>query len=208
MHVTRISRRSNATVSPAPKPHSTAPSGGLGGRRGRSIARTRSRHPTRRQSTARAQPRNAAKPPSTSKGGPLPDPLVDADVDGVARLLADRLAQLRPDGQPVRAVALRHQRAVERLAVDLAADLHEPARAEQLRHVVHHDARPRTRVVALVKLGVELSEHVSETLACAVDFRAARSSWGRPTPKEAVMKFMLLIHQDTTPIPGTDAWEN
>jgi hypothetical protein len=61
----------------------------------------------------------------------------------------------------VGAVALRHQRALERHAVDRAADLHEPARAEELGHVAHHHARPRTWVVALVKLSVELSQHDS-----------------------------------------------
>src|SRR5215204_3265613 len=49
-------------------------------------------------------------------------------MDGVARPLADRLAELRLDGQPVRAVPLRHERAVERFAVDRAAALDEPAR--------------------------------------------------------------------------------
>ena len=68
-------------------------------------------------------------------------------------------------GQPMRAVALRHERAVERLAVDRAADLHQPARAEERGGVVHDDARPRTRVVALLKLGVELSQHDTETLS-------------------------------------------
>src|SRR5687767_5052545 len=95
----------------------------------------------------------------------LPGPLLDADMDGVARLLADRLAELRLDGQPVRAVALWHERAVERLAVDRAADLHQPAPAEELGRVVHHDARPRTWVVALFKPCVELSRHDNETLA-------------------------------------------
>jgi hypothetical protein len=28
-----------------------------------------------------------------------------------------------------------------------------------------------------------------------------------PTDKEHVMKYLMLIHQGTTPIPGTDAWE-
>ena len=56
--------------------------------------------------------------------GQLSDPFVDSDVDGVARLFADRLSQRRLDREPVRAVALGHQRASERLAVDRAADLH------------------------------------------------------------------------------------
>jgi hypothetical protein len=50
----------------------------------------------------------------------------------------------------VRAVALRHQRAGERLAINRTADLHEPARPEELGHIVHHYARPRARVVALL----------------------------------------------------------
>src|SRR5687767_15071837 len=112
----------------------------------------------------------------------LPGPLVDADMDGVARALADRLAELRLDGQPVRAVALRHERAVERLAVDRAADLHEPARAEELRRVVHHDARPRTWVVALLKPGVELSHHDTETLAYDRTHRRAGRDVKRLSP--------------------------
>ena len=58
--------------------------------------------------------------------GQLSNPLVDSDVDGVARLFADRLSQRRLDREPMRAVALGHQRASERLAVDRASDLHEP----------------------------------------------------------------------------------
>src|SRR4029450_8620315 len=63
--------------------------------------------------------------------------------------------------QPGLAAPLLHERAVERLAVDRAADLHEPAGAEELRRIVHHHARPRTWVVALLKPGVELSQHDS-----------------------------------------------
>lgn len=36
----------------------------------------------------------------------LADPLVDTDVDGLTRLLADRLAQRRLDWEPVRSVPL------------------------------------------------------------------------------------------------------
>ena len=67
-------------------------------------------------------------------------------------------------GDRVRAVPLGHQRAVERLAVDHTADLHEPASAEQLRFVVDHDARPRTGVLAFLKVGVELFDHDAESL--------------------------------------------
>ena len=35
----------------------------------------------------------------------------------------------------------------------------------------------------------------------AVDFGAPRSSYGRPSQKEDAMKYMLLIHQGTTPTP-------
>jgi hypothetical protein len=42
----------------------------------------------------------------------------------------------------------------------------------------------------------------------AVDFVAARSSYGRPFEKEDAMKYMLLIHQGSTPLPGSDAWES
>ena len=48
----------------------------------------------------------------------LLDALVDADVDSVPGLLADGLSELRFDRQPVRAVALRHERAVDRLIID------------------------------------------------------------------------------------------
>ncbi|HEY0344197.1 MAG TPA: YciI family protein, partial [Solirubrobacteraceae bacterium] len=41
----------------------------------------------------------------------------------------------------------------------------------------------------------------------AVDFVAARSSYRRPFEKEDAMKYMLLIHQGSTPLPGSDAWE-
>src|SRR3954470_20872760 len=94
----------------------------------------------------------------------LSDPLVDPDVHRVAGLLADGLAQGRADREPVRAVALGHERAVERLAVDRAADLHEPAGVEELRHVVHHDARPCAGVVASLKLRAEFGDHAHRTL--------------------------------------------
>src|SRR5919197_99263 len=40
-----------------------------------------------------------------------------------------------------------------------------------------------------------------------VPFRVRRSSWTRPSGKEEAMKYMLLIHQGNTPVPGTPAWE-
>src|SRR6478672_2150020 len=40
-----------------------------------------------------------------------------------------------------------------------------------------------------------------------VDFRAPRSSHRGPFPKEDPMKYMLLIYQGTTPLPGTPEWD-
>src|SRR4051794_19590667 len=114
---------------------------------------------------AKPGPRTTGLSPPNGRSTPareLPDPLLDPDVDGVARLLADRLPQRRLDRKPVGAVALGHERADERFAVDRSADLHEPAGAEQLSRVVHHHARPRTGAVTLLKLRVELSEHGSQ----------------------------------------------
>jgi hypothetical protein len=62
--------------------------------------------------------------------GQLSDPFVDSDADGVARLFADPLSQRRLDREHVHAIALGHQRGREWLAVDRAADLHEPAGTE------------------------------------------------------------------------------
>jgi hypothetical protein len=42
----------------------------------------------------------------------------------------------------------------------------------------------------------------------AVDFVASRLSYGRPFEKEEAMKYMLLIHQGSTPLPGSDEWES
>jgi hypothetical protein len=41
----------------------------------------------------------------------------------------------------------------------------------------------------------------------AVDLIASRSSIGDHSEKEEAMKYMLLIHQGTTPTPGSDEWE-
>src|SRR3954447_12920885 len=40
-----------------------------------------------------------------------------------------------------------------------------------------------------------------------VEFLASRSSYGPPSQKEDAMKYMLLIHQGITPLPGTPEWE-
>ena len=89
----------------------------------------------------------------------LVDPVLDLDVDRVARLLADGLPQHRSDREPVRAVALGHQRPGERLAVDRPPDLHEAAGTEEFGHIVQHHARPSAWVVAFLKLGVEFLDH-------------------------------------------------
>src|SRR6266540_712505 len=45
------------------------------------------------------------------------------------------------------------------------------------------------------------------SLRAAVDFVAPRSSYRPPFPKEEAMKYMLLIHQGTTPTPQSpDDW--
>src|SRR5579862_7094085 len=77
----------------------------------------------------------------------------------------------------MRAVALGHQRAGERLAVDRAPDLHEPTSTKQLGHIGHQYARPSTSVVTLLKLGIELSQH-----ACC-DSRTRRDSSPSGPPK-------------------------
>ena len=56
----------------------------------------------------------------------LPDPLVDADMDGVARLLADRFTDVSLYRQLVRAIAHGHKRAAEWTAVNRASDLSRP----------------------------------------------------------------------------------
>src|ERR671912_2499297 len=55
----------------------------------------------------------------------LVDPLLQQDGHGVTGLLADRPADLRLDGQLVRAVAQGHEGALERVAVDRPPDLDE-----------------------------------------------------------------------------------
>ncbi|HTU29457.1 MAG TPA: hypothetical protein VMF07_08755 [Solirubrobacteraceae bacterium] len=85
-------------------------------------------------------------------------------MDGVARLTADRLPKRSPHRQPVRAISLRHERTLKWLVVDRAPDLHEAARTEKLSHIVHHNARPGPWILALLKLGIEFSQHAAECL--------------------------------------------
>src|SRR5207248_11294140 len=88
-------------------------------------------------STARSRPRF----PSTTVSGTLDEvargfsvfePLLQADGHRVTDLLRDGHSQLGLDGQLVRAVAQGHEGALEGLAVDGAADLHQAAGAEVL----------------------------------------------------------------------------
>jgi hypothetical protein len=46
-----------------------------------------------------------------------------------------------------------------------------------------------------------------KSFARPVDFVTGRSSMGRPSDKEEPMKYMLMIHQGTTPLPGSEAWD-
>jgi catechol 2,3-dioxygenase-like lactoylglutathione lyase family enzyme len=99
------------------------------------------------------------RPPQTSRRGAFPstpdrsaaDPLGEVDRDGVARLLAQRLAELGGERQLVGAVAERHERATERLAVDGAGDLHQASRAEEVSGPVGDDVGPPTARGALLE---------------------------------------------------------
>ena len=100
----------------------------------------------------------------------LADPLVDPDVDSVARVLADRLAQAALTGS-LCVPSPAPSGAGKRFAIDRAADLHEPAGTEELGHIVDHNARPRTEVVALLSSASTLSTlflrlwHAAELIA-------------------------------------------
>src|SRR4051812_35157266 len=81
----------------------------------------------------------------------LADAFVQTHEDGVASRLADGRSDVGPDRELVRAVAERHERALERHAVDGAADLHETLRPEELSGIVHDYIGPCSLVVALLK---------------------------------------------------------
>src|SRR5579863_6076005 len=87
------------------------------------------------------------------------DPLVDPDVDRVSRLLAAGGPQSGPHRQPVGAVALCHERASERFAVDHGTNLDQTPGTEKLLNIVDNDARPGAWVVSLLEGGVELFQH-------------------------------------------------
>src|ERR1700759_1575060 len=114
--------------------------------------------------------------------GRLADPFVNPHVDGVAGLLADHLAQRGPHREPVRAVALGHQRAGERLTVNLPTDLDQAPGAEQFGDVIHPHAGPRAPVIALVELSIELSDHRPETLSRGRARRRGGGATGQPCP--------------------------
>ena len=70
-----------------------------------------------------------------------------------------------------------------------------------------------TRGSALLGWVRDDAQHVARQIEAvakeqaAVDFVAPRSSQRRPSPKEEAMKYMLLIHQGTTPTPRRTTWE-
>src|SRR5262249_18383750 len=80
----------------------------------------------------------------TAEAGLAFEALFEPYGDPVARLLADRLAQVGLDWQLVRAVAESHEGGPERPAVDGATDLHQPAGAEVLGRPGHDDVGPAT----------------------------------------------------------------
>src|SRR5436190_19963669 len=65
--------------------------------------------------------------------GLLSEALLEADGNGVASILPDRLSDVLFHGELVVPVAHRHEGALEGLAIDRAADLDETSGAEELR---------------------------------------------------------------------------
>ena len=84
-----------------------------------------------------------------------------ADDDGVPGLLADGLADLGLHRQLVRAVAHRHERAPERMAVDRPADLDEAAGAEERHRLGPDDVGPAALARALLQRRGELCLHAT-----------------------------------------------
>ena len=79
-------------------------------------------------------------------------------MDGhpVPGLLTDRLPQIRLQRKLVPPVAQGHERALERVAIDGATNLHPPSGAEELGRSRHDDIRPATLVRALLEGGAEV----------------------------------------------------
>src|SRR5439155_11626879 len=71
----------------------------------------------------------------------------ELDRQGVARTLADRLAHCGLHWELVRAVTQRHEGADERVPVDGAPRLHEPARTEGVGGAGHDEVSPAARLV-------------------------------------------------------------
>ena len=87
------------------------------------------------------------------------DPLLEADGHGVARLLADRPADVGLDGEHVGAVAQGHEGALEGVAVDRPPDLDQPPGAEELDLLGPDEIGPAALVGTLPQLGGELLVH-------------------------------------------------
>src|SRR6185312_13830555 len=96
----------------------------------------------------------------------LGEPLLQMHGDEVALTLADRFADVSLHWQLVCAVAHRHERAEERMPVD-RAHLHQPARAEVLHRVGHHDICPAALRRALLQARRELSVRLHDLPALA-----------------------------------------
>src|SRR3954447_11948163 len=101
--------------------------------------------------------------------------------DDVARLLADRPADLRLDRQLVAAVAERHERAAEGDPVDRAAHLDEPAGAEGVDGAgpdeVRVAAARRAPLQPLAELDVETA-HAPKTARRAANHRRTMKKGG------------------------------
>jgi hypothetical protein len=88
----------------------------------------------------------------------LPDPLLDADLHGVARLLADRLAQLRFDRQPVRVVACAMS-APSNGSPSISPRIFTSPRVPKSSAASSITTHVHAPGLSLLKLGVELSQH-------------------------------------------------
>jgi len=89
-----------------------------------------------------------------------------------------------------------------------------PGRAQQQRRHAEHPVADAT-VRALVKRGVEAERAAIEMIGDPHPAHHRLSICGPPvrligdhSEKEEAMKYMLLIHQGTTPTPGSDEWES
>src|SRR6266545_3409620 len=90
------------------------------------------------------------------RGARSPDPLLEKNGHALSRLLADHLADLGLDRQLVPAVPEGHERTLERVAVDGAADLHQTSRAEVLDRLGPDEIGVSALVRTLLQAGGEL----------------------------------------------------